>query len=110
MSKDWSAGNFSHLDLFYLTRQGLLFFGILVRVPLILGNYFAVFERSINTLFLTEMVRGLMLTLKYFFDRKVTVSYPYVQSIILFIIKPQDMIGKDSFISCRLITHLRKVR
>lgn len=34
----------------------------------------AVFERSINTLFLTEMVRGLMLTLKYFFDRNVTVS------------------------------------
>lgn len=34
----------------------------------------SVFERSINTLFLTEMVRGLMLTLKYFFDRKVTVS------------------------------------
>jgi hypothetical protein len=34
----------------------------------------SVFERSINTLFLTEMVRGLMLTLKYFFDRNVTVS------------------------------------
>ena len=35
---------------------------------------FVVFERSINTLFLTEMVRGLSLTLKYFFDPKVTVS------------------------------------
>lgn len=35
----------------------------------------AVFERSINTLFLTEMVRGLSLTLKYFFERKVTVSF-----------------------------------
>lgn len=34
----------------------------------------AVFERSINMLFLTEMVRGLGLTLKYFFDKKVTVS------------------------------------
>lgn len=34
----------------------------------------AVFERSINTLFLTEMVRGLSLTLKYFFENKVTVS------------------------------------
>jgi hypothetical protein len=34
----------------------------------------SVFERSINTLFLTEMVRGLMLTLKYFFERNVTVS------------------------------------
>ncbi|MBA0591753.1 hypothetical protein Gorai_008755 [Gossypium raimondii] len=36
-----------------------------------------VFKRSINTLFLTEMVRGLMLTLKYFFDRKVTINYPF---------------------------------
>ncbi|KAK8263245.1 hypothetical protein V6Z11_D12G029500 [Gossypium hirsutum] len=33
--------------------------------------------RSINTLLLTEMVRGLMLTLKYFFDRKVTINYPF---------------------------------
>ncbi|KAL0454174.1 UNVERIFIED_CONTAM: NADH dehydrogenase [ubiquinone] iron-sulfur protein 8, mitochondrial [Sesamum latifolium] len=37
----------------------------------------SVFERSINTLFLTEMVRGLMLTLKYFFDPKVTINYPF---------------------------------
>nr|CAB3493050.1 unnamed protein product [Digitaria exilis] len=37
----------------------------------------AVFERSINTLFLTEMVRGLSLTLKYFFERKVTINYPF---------------------------------
>ncbi|KAJ0077579.1 hypothetical protein Patl1_36404 [Pistacia atlantica] len=37
----------------------------------------AVFERSINTLFLTEMVRGLMLTLKYFFEPKVTINYPF---------------------------------
>ncbi|XP_038692425.1 NADH dehydrogenase [ubiquinone] iron-sulfur protein 8-A, mitochondrial isoform X1 [Tripterygium wilfordii] len=37
----------------------------------------AVFERSINTLFLTEMVRGLMLTLKYFFEKKVTINYPF---------------------------------
>ncbi|CAN6441029.1 unnamed protein product [Victoria cruziana] len=40
-------------------------------------NWSAVFERSINTLFLTEMVRGLMLTLKYFFERKVTINYPF---------------------------------
>ena len=36
-----------------------------------------VFERSINTLFLTELVRGLMLTLKYFFDKNVTVGVFY---------------------------------
>ncbi|KAL6514564.1 hypothetical protein OROGR_020143 [Orobanche gracilis] len=37
----------------------------------------SVFERSINTLFLTEMVRGLMLTLRYFFEPKVTINYPF---------------------------------
>ncbi|KAI5660967.1 hypothetical protein M9H77_20290 [Catharanthus roseus] len=37
----------------------------------------SVFERSINTLFLTEMVRGLSLTLKYFFEKKVTINYPF---------------------------------
>ncbi|KAL6517296.1 hypothetical protein OROMI_032997 [Orobanche minor] len=37
----------------------------------------SVFEQSINTLFLTEMVRGLMLTLKYFFEPKVTINYPF---------------------------------
>lgn len=41
---------------------------------LLLMLWMTVFERSINTLFLTEMVRGLMLTLKYFFEKSVTVS------------------------------------
>ncbi|KAM7479303.1 hypothetical protein LguiA_027516 [Lonicera macranthoides] len=40
-------------------------------------DWSAVFDRSINTLFLTEMVRGLMLTLKYFFEQKVTINYPF---------------------------------
>ncbi|XP_057788398.1 NADH dehydrogenase [ubiquinone] iron-sulfur protein 8, mitochondrial isoform X1 [Salvia miltiorrhiza] len=40
-------------------------------------DWSSVFERSINTLFLTEMVRGLMLTLKYFFEPKVTINYPF---------------------------------
>ncbi|GFY89935.1 alpha-helical ferredoxin [Actinidia rufa] len=40
-------------------------------------DWSSIFERSINTLFLTEMVRGLSLTLKYFFDPKVTINYPF---------------------------------
>ncbi|KAL0334734.1 UNVERIFIED_CONTAM: NADH dehydrogenase [ubiquinone] iron-sulfur protein 8, mitochondrial [Sesamum radiatum] len=40
-------------------------------------DWSSVFEQSVNTLFLTEMVRGLMLTLKYFFDPKVTINYPF---------------------------------
>ncbi|KAG6489583.1 NADH-ubiquinone oxidoreductase subunit 8 [Zingiber officinale] len=37
----------------------------------------SVFERTVNTLFLTELIRGLNLTLKYFFERKVTINYPF---------------------------------
>ena len=35
---------------------------------------YAVLDESAQTLFLTEMFRGLSLTLRAFFDRKVTVS------------------------------------
>ncbi|KAM7251168.1 hypothetical protein ACFE04_023051 [Oxalis oulophora] len=40
-------------------------------------DWSSIFERSINTLFLTEMVRGLSLTLKYFFEPNVTINYPF---------------------------------
>lgn len=36
-----------------------------------------------NTLFLTEMVRGLSLTLKYFFDPKVTVSDSLPRDLVI---------------------------
>ncbi|CAL9093540.1 unnamed protein product [Musa textilis] len=39
----------------------------------------AVFERSINMLFLTEMVRGLMLTLKYFFEEESYNKLPFCE-------------------------------
>ncbi len=40
----------------------------------------SVLDHSVNTLFLTEMMRGMGLTLKYFFDKKVTVmsAHPIV--------------------------------
>jgi len=41
---------------------------------LISSRVAAVIDESSQTLFLTEMFRGLNLTLKAFFDRKVTVS------------------------------------
>ncbi|CAK9212371.1 unnamed protein product [Sphagnum troendelagicum] len=40
-------------------------------------NWSAVLDHSVNTLFLTEMMRGMGLTLKYFFDKKVTINYPF---------------------------------
>jgi len=68
----------------------------------------SVFERSINTLFLTEMVRGLMLTLKYFFDRNVTVSGEFDIWRYLYC---SCMLPLTVFISphCRLTIHLRRV-
>lgn len=67
------------LDTFFLLSSFHILLPSLPFSPLSIGEslyfcYFLVFERSINTLFLTEMVRGLSLTLKYFFDPKVTVS------------------------------------
>jgi hypothetical protein len=76
ISKDWSSGNvynpwslcfeFSLTPFFCLIQQKVLMLWVIT-----------VFERSINTLFLTEMVRGLSLTLKYFFEKKVTVVRYY---------------------------------
>lgn len=78
ISKDWSSSNF----LFPSIVSSLFSFKSfsVVCSIIFLGSYkinfmaILVFERSINTLFLTEMVRGLSLTLKYFFEKKVTVS------------------------------------
>ena len=44
----------------------------------------SVLDESAQTLFLTEMMRGLNLTLKAFFDKKVTVSllYPYFSRLV----------------------------
>ncbi|CAI5488481.1 unnamed protein product [Closterium sp. Naga37s-1] len=36
-----------------------------------------VLERNMNTLLVTELVRGMGLTLKYFFDKKLTINYPF---------------------------------
>ncbi|CAM6084187.1 unnamed protein product [Calypogeia fissa] len=40
-------------------------------------DWSTVLDKSMNTLFLTEMFRGMSLTLKYFFDEKVTINYPF---------------------------------
>jgi NADH dehydrogenase (ubiquinone) Fe-S protein 8 len=36
-----------------------------------------VIDSNANTLFLSEMARGMNLALKYFFDKKVTINYPF---------------------------------
>lgn len=82
ISQDWSSGIFFLFYLFsyhlyFHPQTGSLCFCLFVLFLSIYSATFLiiiVFERSINTLFLTEMVRGLSLTLKYFFEKKVTVS------------------------------------
>jgi NADH-quinone oxidoreductase subunit I len=37
----------------------------------------SVFDRGIKSIFLAELISGLLLTLKYFFKAKVTLNYPY---------------------------------
>jgi hypothetical protein len=66
-SKDWSTGMDSLLFVFLMSVS--LMFPYLK--PLI--RMITVLDKSMNTLFLTELFRGMGLTLKYFFDKKVTV-------------------------------------
>lgn len=40
-------------------------------------DFAGVLDESAQTLFLTELVRGLALTLKVFFEPKVTINYPF---------------------------------
>ncbi|KAF3771977.1 NADH dehydrogenase ubiquinone iron-sulfur protein 8 [Nymphaea thermarum] len=74
----------------------------------------SVFERSINTLFLTEMVRGLMLTLKYFFERKVTINYPFEKGPLSPRFRGEHALrryptGEERCIACKLCEARAKV-
>ncbi|KAH7287584.1 hypothetical protein KP509_32G063500 [Ceratopteris richardii] len=40
-------------------------------------DWSSVLDKSMSTLFLTELTRGMALTLKYFFDKKLTINYPF---------------------------------
>ncbi|KAK3022043.1 hypothetical protein RJ639_047433 [Escallonia herrerae] len=75
-------------------------------------DWSAVFERSINTLFLTEMVRGLMLTLKYFFEKKVTINYPFEKGPLSPRFRGEHALrryptGEERCIACKLCEAVR---
>ncbi|KAI9396576.1 hypothetical protein POPTR_004G154900v4 [Populus trichocarpa] len=70
-------------------------------------DWSSVFERSINTLFLTEMVRGLSLTLKYFFEKKVTINYPFEKGPLSSHFRGEHALrryhtGEERCIACKL--------
>ncbi|KAK2988555.1 hypothetical protein RJ640_016415 [Escallonia rubra] len=84
--------------------------GVLVRSYGVLLPQF--FERSINTLFLTEMVRGLMLTLKYFFEQKVTINYPFEKGPLSPRFRGEHALrryptGEERCIACKLCEAVR---
>ena len=43
--------------------------------------FLAVLDKNMSTLLITELARGMGLTLKYFFDRKVTVRKAQLESV-----------------------------
>ncbi|KAJ6927215.1 hypothetical protein NC651_011327 [Populus alba x Populus x berolinensis] len=69
----------------------------------------SVFERSINTLFLTEMVRDLSLTLKYFFEKKVTINYPFEKGplALVFVV---SMHSDDIILGMNVVLHANSVK
>ncbi|KAL3156394.1 hypothetical protein ABBQ38_000707 [Trebouxia sp. C0009 RCD-2024] len=66
-----------------------------------------VIDESSQTLFLTEMFRGLNLTLKAFFDRKVTINYPFEKGPISPRFRGEHVLrrypsGEERCIACKL--------
>lgn len=41
------------------------------------SNFGEIVDAAVNSYLLTDIMRGLSLTLKYYFDRKVTINYPF---------------------------------
>ena len=65
------------------------------------------FDKSIQTLFLTELFRGMWLTLQYFFRRKVTLNYPFEKGPISTRFRGEHALrlypnGEERCIACKL--------
>ncbi|PWA69770.1 NADH dehydrogenase [Artemisia annua] len=70
-------------------------------------DWSTVFERSISTLFLTELVRGLSLIPKYFFETKVTINYPFEKGPLSLRFQGEHALrryptGEERCIACKL--------
>eukprot|EP00891_Asterochloris_glomerata_P000631 jgi/Astpho2/631/Aster-04473 len=66
-----------------------------------------VLDESAQTLFLTEMARGLLLTLKTFFEPKVTINYPFEKSQVSPRFRGEHVLrryptGEERCIACKL--------
>ena len=68
---------------------------------------YTVLDHSAQTLFLTEMFRGLSLALKYFFDQKVTINYPFEKGPLSPRFRGEHVLrryptGEERCIACKL--------
>jgi NADH dehydrogenase (ubiquinone) Fe-S protein 8 len=66
-----------------------------------------VLDESAQTLFLTEMLRGLTLTLKVFFEPKVTINYPFEKGPLSPRFRGEHVLrryptGEERCIACKL--------
>jgi NADH-quinone oxidoreductase chain I len=66
-----------------------------------------VLERSSQVLFLTELVRGLVITLQYFFKEKVTLNYPFEKGTLSPRFRGEHALrrystGEERCIACKL--------
>lgn len=64
-------------------------------------------NRSAQVLFLTELVRGLVVTLQYFFKEKVTLNYPFEKGILSPRFRGEHALrrystGEERCIACKL--------
>ena len=67
----------------------------------------AILKRTFRTWFLTELLAGMFLTLKYLFKAKVTINYPYEKSPISPRFKGEHALrryanGEERCIACKL--------
>lgn len=70
-------------------------------------DWSTVLDKSMNTLFLTELFRGMSLTLKYFFDKKVTINYPFEKGPLSPRFRGEHVLrryptGEERCIACKL--------
>lgn len=66
-----------------------------------------VITRSVQALFLTELVRGLLLVLQYFFKKKVTLNYPFERGALSGRFRGEHALrryvtGEERCIACKL--------
>mmetsp|Transcript_11712 Transcript_11712/g.38489 ORF Transcript_11712/g.38489 Transcript_11712/m.38489 type:complete len:217 (+) Transcript_11712:2195-2845(+) len=67
----------------------------------------AVLDASMQTLFITEMFRGMSLALRYFFEKKVTINYPFEKGPLSSRFRGEHALrryptGEERCIACKL--------